>query len=139
MNGFPDLSPEEFSRRWVNFSRAEFACRGTGLCKMDPMFLDKLQVLRATFRRPMIITSGYRDPGYNATVSKTGIDGPHTFGKAADIAVDRTDAFNLLRLALELGFTGIGVNQKGKARFLHLDTLSPSEASPAPRPTIWSY
>ena len=36
-----------------------------------------------------------------------------------------------------VGFTGIGVNQKGGARFLHLDTI---ESSPArPRPTIWSY
>lgn len=139
MTTFPDLTDDDFSLKWPNFKRLEFACKGTGQCRMDPLFLDKLQTLRWSFGRPMIITSGYRDPGYNAKISATGVDGPHTFGKAADIAIDRTLAYDLLKLAIELGFTGIGVNQKGKARFLHLDTLSPSEASPAPRPTIWSY
>jgi len=37
-------------------------------------------------------------------------------------------------LALELGFTGIGVQQKGTGRFPHLDTLEEP-----PRPNVWSY
>jgi zinc D-Ala-D-Ala carboxypeptidase len=36
-------------------------------------------------------------------------------------------------MALEAGFTGIGVQQKGTGRFLHLDTLENL------RPTVWSY
>jgi hypothetical protein len=36
-----------------------------------------------------------------------------------------------LRLALELGFTGIGVQQKGTGRFIHLDLRAV--------PAIWSY
>ena len=63
--------------------------------------------------------------------------GAHSTGQACDILIERADAFKLLSLAFLVGFTGIGVSQKGGARFLHLDTI---ESSPArPRPTIWSY
>jgi zinc D-Ala-D-Ala carboxypeptidase len=39
-----------------------------------------------------------------------------------------------LRLAFKLGFTGIGVQQKGSGRFIHLDTMEGGT-----RPTVWSY
>ena len=35
------------------------------------------------------------------------------------------------------GFTGIGVNQKGGGRFIHLDIAEIENYSP--RPHIWSY
>jgi zinc D-Ala-D-Ala carboxypeptidase len=50
------------------------------------------------------------------------------------VAVDGQQAHKLLKLAFELGFTGIGVNQKTSGRFIHLDTLTE-----APRPNVWSY
>ena len=53
------------------------------------------------------------------------------------ILIDRENAYNLLKIAFTVGFTGIGVNQKGGARFLHLDTIDNSPNRP--RPTIWSY
>jgi zinc D-Ala-D-Ala carboxypeptidase len=40
-------------------------------------------------------------------------------------------------VALKHGITGVGVNQKGGARFIHLDDLEPT--GHFPRPTIWSY
>jgi len=43
----------------------------------------------------------------------------------------------VLREALILGFTGIGINQKGTGRFLHLDLLP--NLLLHPRPTVWSY
>jgi RimJ/RimL family protein N-acetyltransferase len=39
--------------------------------------------------------------------------------------------------ALALGFTGMGFQQKGNSRFLHLDDLP--DAPGQPRPTVWSY
>ena len=51
--------------------------------------------------------------------------------------MSREDALKLLELAIKLGFTGFGINQKGSSRFIHLDTLENSSARP--RPTIWSY
>jgi hypothetical protein len=63
--------------------------------------------------------------------------GAHTTGKAADIGVERGEAYEVLKLALEIGFTGIGVAQKGSGRFLHLDICEPEDGMI--RPTVWSY
>lgn len=125
------------SDRWPNFSEDELACKGDGTLSMNCAFMDRLQALRDAYGKPMIVTSGYRSPEYNATISKTGTDGPHTTGRAVDIAIRGREAYVLLSLAIELGFTGIGVSQKGEARFLHLDDLTAEEGFP--RPWIWSY
>jgi uncharacterized protein YcbK (DUF882 family) len=92
--------------------------------------------MRTAYGRPMIITSGYRHTSHPAERVK-GRPGAHTFGCAADIAVSGADAYDLIRLAIGYGFTGIGVQQKGAGRFIHLDDLS-SEGT-RPRPAIWSY
>ena len=125
---------------WNNsryFKATEFTCSHTSTEKMDQNFIDKLNNLREAYGKPMTISSGYRDATHPIEAKKKGKGGSHTTGQAADIFISRGEAFKLLSLAFNLGFTGIGVNQKGGARFLHLDTL---ENSPVrPRPTIWSY
>lgn len=121
--------------RW--FNRAEFKCKHCGEEKMDGPFLELLDELRTRCGFPLIVTSGYRCPVHNQRVSTTGPDGPHTTGRAVDIAVSRHRAYTLLRHAIDLGFTGIGIQQKGASRFIHLDTLE--EPEHAPRPTLWSY
>lgn len=124
-----------------HFSLAEFACKGVGCCgrssKMDQWFLQELDELRSRYGKPLIVSSGYRCPVHNSRVSSTGKAGPHTTGRAADFAVDRGNALALLRVAIDMGFTGIGVQQKGGGRFLHLDNLP--NAPGQPRPSIWSY
>lgn len=124
--------------RWRYFTLDEFACRGQdccgGLAEMDEAFIDKLDELRHRVGFPIAVSSGYRCPTHNQRVSSTGPNGPHTTGKASDLRVDRTRAWYVLREAMEIGFTGIGVQQKGNARFLHLDMLEQP-----PRPTVWSY
>lgn len=122
---------------WRHFRREEFACRHCGLNLISTDFVTKLDELRERFGRPLIVTSGYRCREHNARVSSTGLNGPHTTGRAVDLAVDRGDAHRLLGLALDMGFTGIGVNQKGDVRFIHLDDLT--DAPGRPRPTVWSY
>ena len=126
---------------WENskyFKANEFTCSHTGTENMDQDFIDKLNILRDTYGKPMTVSSGYRDSTHPVeAVKKDPTTGAHVSGKAADILIERGNAFKLLSLAFLIGFTGIGVNQKGGARFLHLDTL---ENSPTrPRPTIWSY
>ena len=118
------------------FSMYEFKCSHTGKCEMNPDFIDKLNDLRLAFGKPMRITSGFRDVTHPIEAKKK-TSGAHTTGQAADIAVSREDAFDLLSLALTRGFTGIGIQQKGSGRFIHLDTLKNSPERP--RPTIWSY
>lgn len=105
---------------------------------MDGGFLARLEDLRHAFKRPMLITSGYRCPDYNARVATSGRSGPHTTGLAVDVAVSGEDAYDLLLLALQFGFTGLGIKQRGSfsGRFIHIDDLP---AFSNPRPRVWSY
>lgn len=121
---------------WPHFTPKELACRATGRLVIDAAFLDRLEALRAAVGHPLIITSGYRTPEHNRQVSTTGDDGPHTQGQAADVAIDGAQAWALVQHAMALGFTGIGVNQKGVGRYVHVDDLT---APLFPRPRIWSY
>lgn len=133
-----DLPPDFW--RWPHVDPArEWACRGTGAIVVVEEFLDRLERLRAGFGRPLIITSGYRSPGHNARVSTTGRTGPHTTARAVDIGIYGGDALELVQLGYDLGFTGIGINQRGavSSRFVHLDDL-PGDGQ-TPRPWIWSY
>jgi len=119
-----------------HFSEQEVMCQcGCGRADMDPGFMDRLEELREHFGKPLTLTSAFRCPAHNSEVSTTGADGPHTTGRAVDILIQGLDAFRLVKVALALGFTGLGVKQKSTGRFLHLDDLQ----QPYPRPRIWSY
>lgn len=123
-----------------HFSRPELACQcGCGRMEMDPVFMDKLEALRIEYGQPMVVSSGFRCPMYNDEASTTGQSGPHVTGMAVDVAVFGKNAHRLLTLALQHGFTGVGVSQKGGqgSRFLHLDAIAPGPGRP--RPFVWSY
>jgi zinc D-Ala-D-Ala carboxypeptidase len=120
---------------YPNFSEAEFRCRHTGKCLMHPDFMARLQQLRTVYGRPMRISSGYRDRTHPVEARKA-TTGAHTMGRAADIAVEGWEAMRLVQLAVECGFSGIGVQQKGSGRFIHVDDV-PSVL--LPRPAMWSY
>ena len=124
--------------RWPNFSKEEMSCSATGECEMDEIFMDALQFLRMEFGKPMVVTSAYRARTHPAEAKKKTV-GTHRLGMAVDIAVSGKDALRLVQLAINQGFTGIGVNQKGphSQRFIHLDIAPPGEGRP--RPHIWSY
>ncbi|MBF0184733.1 MAG: DUF882 domain-containing protein [Magnetococcales bacterium] len=125
---------------WPHFSEAELRCHcGCGRQEMDGDFLLALEKLRMAYGKPMPVSSGYRCPAHNAALSTTGTEGPHTTGKAVDILVAGADAHHLLTLALQHGFTGVGLSQKGphEKRFIHLDTIS--SGSGYPRPALWTY
>jgi zinc D-Ala-D-Ala carboxypeptidase len=63
--------------------------------------------------------------------------GAHSTGRAIDIAVQGEKAHQLLKKAFSMGIGGIGVNQKGSGRFIHLDDLD--ETDNHTRPWVWSY
>lgn len=119
------------------FTLAEFDCKHCGANRMQEAFLIDLDELRHRYGGPLFISSGYRCPDYNLIASTTGRNGPHTTGCAADLRVARSQAYAVLKLALAMRFSGIGVAQKGAVRFIHLDTLP--DAPGQPRPTVWSY
>lgn len=123
---------------WRHFTIDEFTCKcGCGRNEMSPQFIDLLDDLREACGFPLPVTSGYRCPDHNEKVSSTGRTGPHTTGRAADLGVSHKQAFEALTWAARMEFTGIGLNQKGAARFVHLDDLPAAEGQP--RPTVWSY
>lgn len=125
--------------RWPDFAPSEMACKGDGSLTVDEDFMDRLQKLRAMVGFPLPVASGYRSPAYNAKVSDTGDDGPHTKGLAADLRVVGAQAYAVIQAATQLGFTGIGISQKGDPtkRFIHLD-CAPTTPS-GPRPWVWTY
>jgi len=116
------------------FSVKELSCPHCNKYYFNESTLNRLNALREQYGKPIIINSGYRCEEYN---SLKGYTQTHATGQAVDVNVNRKDAYRLLKLALNLGFTGVGVKQKGNGRFLHLDDLG--EAENRPRPTIWSY
>lgn len=118
-----------------HFSEAELACKcGCGFLPQQSA-VDRLELLRGSCGFPLPITSAARCPKHNSAVSSTGETGPHTTGRAFDISVSGDKAFILIKKALELGYTGIGVSQRGphEKRFIHVDDLLLG------RPRIWSY
>ena len=123
---------------WKHFKRDEFACNCCGANQINDRFVDELDEMREQLGFPFVIRSGYRCPAHNARVSETGENGPHTTGRAVDIAVNGANAYRLIAAAIQHGFTGIGVSQKGdhKRRYIHLDMLVDEGRF---RPTVWSY
>ena len=114
------------------FTRSEMACKHTGKCEMDPDFMRSLDALREAFQQAMPVTSGYRHPSHPREIKKA-TPGTHAQGIAADIGVAGADAFRLVKLAMEMGFTGIGVSQApGGSRFVHLDKRTTGVM-------LWSY
>lgn len=121
-----------------DFSDAEWTCKNGcgGLPPQD--FQDEVQLLREAWGKPLVISSGFRCSKYNQAVSSTGPHGPHTRA-AVDFQVEPEHVWDFVRLAISLGWTGIGINQRGPigGRFVHLDRLP--NAQDCPRPRFWSY
>ena len=117
---------------YPNFPKADHDCKHTGQNRMHPEHMARLQKLRSVYNKPMPVSSGYRDPSHPNEAGKAA-PGEHTHGRATDVRVSGPDALRLIVLAVQCGFTRIGVQQKGSVRFIHLGD-SPDFPS-----TIWSY
>ena len=120
----------------IYFTEDELRCQHTGIYKTDPDFLRKLNAIRHECGFPFVITSGYRHESHPIEARKER-PGSHSTGRAVDIAVYGKQAFKVIEVALKHGMTGIGVNQKGTGRFIHLDDID--GGLHIIRPTIWSY
>ena len=126
-------------KRWKYFSEDELRCKGTGEINMDETFMEKLDELREKLNQPMTISSGYRSEAHNMAIGGSKRSA-HLKGCAVDVVCSGHKAFEIVKLAIELDFTGIGVKQNGvhAKRFIHLDTM-PRKSVTSPRPWIWSY
>lgn len=120
--------------KYPNFSAKEFQCSHCGEEFMREEFIKMLQALRTEYGLPMTITSGYRCQHHPIEAAKH-FPGAHSMGIAADVSVSGADAYRLVKMAMKLGFTGVGVQQRGAGRFVHLDIRN----GEFPTPSIWSY
>ena len=116
------------------FTDEELSCKCCNENKFNPRTIDRLNALRDFCGFPFVISSAYRCEAYNKL---KGYTQTHATGQAVDIATSHKKAYDIITNAEQFGFTGIGINQKGKGRFIHLDDLT--ELSNRPRPHIWSY
>ena len=104
---------------WPNFSPAEIACRGTGKLLVNDEALDRLQELRVTLGKPLIVNSAYRSPEHNKTVGGAKAS-KHLEGTAFDISMANHDAAAFITAARKVGFKGIGTYPR--SNFIHIDT-----------------
>lgn len=144
------------------FADHELWCKHCQQGTLRPESLRRLNLLRFIRNRPTVLSSAYRCPDHNVSVSRTGRNGPHTTGQSADIRCRGSDAREVmfaavlvsavdaglltpqqaqqwLPLMLATGFTGIGFHQRGDGgRFVHVDDLKDAATS-GPRPWVWTY
>jgi len=103
------------------FKLDEFDCptiEGSGAEFMDMDFIKTLNSIRHTAGIPMVITSGYRSPEHNATLSNASKNSSHLKGVAADIAVNNSaDRIKIVAAAIAHKVRRIGVADG----FIHLD------------------
>jgi zinc D-Ala-D-Ala carboxypeptidase len=101
--------------------------------KMNPELLEKLDQLREAYGYPIKLTSTYRSPDHPIEAKKTK-PGEHAYGAAVDIACVGGEAtFKLVKAAIEVGFTRIGISRKNN--FVHVGIGHDG----APPITIWTY
>ena len=95
---------------------------------MEPEFMELVDELRDRCGFPFVITSGFRSPTHPIEAKKD-VPGTHSQGIAADIKItNAAHRYAIIREALSMGFTGIGV----AGDFIHVDTRGTA-------PVIWTY
>ena len=102
----------------TNFQIKEFACKdGSDEIKIDDELVEKLQILRSYYNKPLVINSGYRTNAHNTKVGGSP-NSQHLLGKACDIVIKGIMPKTLGELAKKIGFTGVGIYKD----FVHVDT-----------------
>jgi len=130
------------SRIFTRFTEKELKCR-CGNCDLGQKQMDHQFMIMATDLRNRVgvmpVSSAVRCLLHNAKVSKFK---SHTLKANPDGLCHTLDFLTSGKLvplfistAIELGFTGIGIHQRGphNQRFLHIDNL------PRPYPVTWTY
>lgn len=116
-----------------NFSRSEFACKGTNCCgnsaPVSPELISALQDLRDQLNLPLSITSGFRCNRHNESVGGA-TQSFHTLGMAADVscpdgmtaedlaqAAETIPAFQQGGIGIYPSWVHLDVRTTGKARW----------------------
>ena len=97
-------------------------------------FLNELGDLRTMYGKPMRVSSCWRSLNHSIEARKPADALHRHYLGAVDILVTGKDALHLLDIAINSGWSGVGINQHGphRSRFLHLDRLESHS-------WLWSY
>lgn len=101
------------------FRKDEFTCKGN-CCSNDVQqeLIDRLNLLRHEFGKPIIVTSGYRCPEHNKKIGGHP-NSTHTRGIAADITCLDSKDLNQLYILCCKYFKAVGDGRDRK--FIHVD------------------
>jgi hypothetical protein len=92
-----------------HFNSSEFRCtQSGGNFRIHVALVQTLERLRAYWGKPIVISSGYRTPAYNATLKDASQNSYHMRGTAADIHINGVSVTQIDNAAADLGFGGRG-------------------------------
>ena len=112
---------KKYKRLSPNFHESEFACKCCGELgdkKQLRMLVNKLEILRAKFNKPIVVLSGYRCPKHNEKVGGAK-KSQHMNSMAADIKIKGMSTHRIAKAAGGL-FKAIGIYDT----FVHVDIRS---------------
>lgn len=107
-----------------DFESWELVCKHCGEVGVNPLALERLQVLRDLWGEPIVLSSAYRCKNHPEEAKKEK-PGHHNKGWAFDIIATPAEQVELLVLAKSLGFKGFGFHPE----FLHIDLREQEHAS----------
>jgi len=116
------------------FTDAELACSCGCGGKMDEAFMVKVNYIRAEIGQPFVVNSAFRCGEHNNKVSRTGLNGPHTTGRAIDIRADSRLKSLILKSAAKQGVSRFGIAKS----FIHIDDLNEAAGGFSSQ-VIWTY
>lgn len=120
---------------WIYFSYdrdIKLACPCCGTQGMTNEFMHFVDIIRDNVGLPFTVTSGYRCPDYNATMSRSIC---HTTGKAIDIHTPSSQhRYLILRELMNQGVKRIGIGKD----FIHFDECS-KRYEGLTEEVIWTY
>lgn len=104
--------------RWPDFTFDELRSKGNGDLRVHYGTLDALQRLRDRLKRPVAVSSYYRDPDYNRKVGGAETS-YHLLGMAVDTPTynSKVGQYSLIYHATQCGFKSFGIYPT----FTHLD------------------
>ena len=118
-----------------NFSRWEFECPCCREYKMQESTIARLQHLRTRYGKPISVVNGggfrcERYPGSDTSA--------HKEGRAVDLGFPQADLYEVQKIAMDVGFVGIGIKSRDGQWQLHVDDAG-TISGKRPRPWVWTY
>jgi len=122
------------------FTRDELCCKHCEQCHMNGHFMGEIDAMRAELDFPMTPSSAYRCLNHPDEINKDE-PGAHTFGRAIDLLLNRSQAYQVMQYATTKGWR-VGLKQKpgttNAQRFIHLDNMTVDDGERFGSP-LWTY